>query len=392
MVKENKKICVITGTRADYGLLRWVIDGLDKSNKLKLQLIVTGMHLSPEYGMTINEIKKDGYKVTKILEMLLSSDTPSGISKSIGLGIIGFADIFHSLKPDLIVVLGDRYEILSACIAAMTARIPIAHLHGGEITEGVIDESIRHSITKMSHLHFVATNEYKKRVIQLGEDPEHVFQVGGLGIDNIKNLNLLDKKELERALNFKFAAKNLLVTFHPETLQKMQSGIQLDALLTALKTQSDSKIIFTMPNADTESRILVSKIRNFCDKSPNTKFFTSLGQLKYLSCLKYVDAVIGNSSSGLIEMPSFKKATINIGERQKGRICAQSVINCKADQISILGALKKVYSSRFQESLLEIKNPYGEGGASKKIINVLEKIDLKNLIKKKFFNLSVIDY
>ena len=392
MVKENKKICVITGTRADYGLLRWVIDGLDKSNKLKLQLIVTGMHLSPEHGMTINEIKKDGYKVTKILEMLLSSDTPSGISKSIGLGIIGFADIFRSLKPDLIVVLGDRYEILSACIAAMTARIPIAHLHGGETTEGVIDEAIRHSITKMSHLHFVATNEYKKRVIQLGEDPEHIFQVGGLGIDNIKNLNLLDKKELERALNFKFAEKNLLVTFHPETLQKMKSGVQLDALLTALKTQSDSKIIFTMPNADTESRILASKIRNFCDKSPNTKFFTSLGQLKYLSCLKHVDAVIGNSSSGLIEMPSFKKATINIGERQKGRISAQSVIHCKADQISILGALKKIYSSKFQDSLLEIKNPYGEGGASKKIINILEKIDLKDLIKKKFFNLSVINY
>ena len=344
MVKENKKICVITGTRADYGLLRWVIDGLDKSNKLKLQLIVTGMHLSPEYGMTINEIKKDGYKVTKILEMLLSSDTPSGISKSIGLGIIGFADIFHSLKPDLIVVLGDRYEILSACIAAMTARIPIAHLHGGETTEGVIDEAIRHSITKMSHLHFVATNEYKKRVIQLGEDPEHIFQVGGLGIDNIKNLNLLDKKELERTLNFKFAEKNLLVTFHPETLQKMKSGIQLNALLNALKTQSDSKIIFTMPNADTESRILASKIRNFCDKSPNTKLFTSLGQLKYLSCLQYVDAVIGNSSSGLIEMPSFKKATINIGERQKGRISAQSVINCKADKIAIIKALKKVFS------------------------------------------------
>ena len=392
MVKENKKICVITGTRADYGLLRWVIDGLDKSNKLKLQLIVTGMHLSPEYGMTINEIKKDGYKVTKILEMLLSSDTPSGISKSIGLGIIGFADIFHSLKPDLIVVLGDRYEILSACIAAMTARIPIAHLHGGETTEGVIDESIRHSITKMSHLHFVAANEYKKRVIQLGEDPEHIFQVGGLGIDNIKNLNLLDKKELERTLNFKFAEKNLLVTFHPETLQKMKSGIQLNALLNALKTQSDSKIIFTMPNADTESRILASKIRNFCDKSPNTKLFTSLGQLKYLSCLQYVDAVIGNSSSGLIEMPSFKKATINIGERQKGRISAQSVINCKADKIAIIKALQKVYSSRFQESLLEIKNPYGEGGASKKIIKILEKIDLKDLIKKKFNNLSVINY
>ena len=387
MVKINKNVCVITGTRADYGLLKWLIDGVEKSNILNMQLVVTGMHLSSEYGMTIDEIKNDGFKITKNLEMLLSSDTPAGISKSIGLGIIGFADIFNSLKPDLIVVLGDRYEIFSACIAAMTARIPIAHLHGGETTEGVIDESIRHSITKMSHLHFVATDLYKKRVIQLGEIPNNVFNVGGLGIDNIKNLKLLEKNELEKALDLRFSKKNLLITFHPETLSEMKSGDQFDELLSVLNKQKNTKIIFTMPNADTESKIIFSKIRNFCDKSPNAQYFISLGQLKYLSCLKYIDAVIGNSSSGLTEVPSFKKGTINIGERQKGRIAAKSVIHCKADKNSITKALQKLYSSEFQESLSTIKNPYGDGGASKKIIKVLESIELKGIIKKKFFNL-----
>ena len=387
MVNTNKKICISTGTRADYGLLRWVIDGVKNSKILEKQLLVTGMNLSPEYGMTINEIKKDGFKITKTVEMLLSSDTPVGISKSIGLGIIGFADAFNSIKPDLIVVLGDRYEILSACIAAMSARIPIAHLHGGEATEGLIDESIRHSITKMSHLHFVATNEYKNRVIQLGEMPKNVFNVGGLGIDNIKKLKLLSKKELEKAINFKFSRKNLLVTFHPVTLEEMKSGSQLDQLLLALNKEKDTGIIFTMPNADTESRILFSKIIKFCDRNPNAKCFKSLGQLKYLSCLKYIDAAVGNSSSGLLEVPTFKKGTINIGNRQKGRISAQSVIHSKADENSIIKALEKLYSQEFQKSLPNIKNPYGDGGASDKIVKKLEKTELKGIINKKFYNL-----
>ena len=387
MVKIIKKICIITGTRADYGLLRWVIEGIQNSKSLEKQLVVTGMHLSQEYGMTINEIREDGFKITKTVEMLLSSDSPAGISKSIGLGIIGFADTFNSLKPDLLIVLGDRYEILSACIAAMTARIPIAHLHGGEATEGLIDESIRHSITKMSHLHFVATDEYKNRVIQLGEAPKNVFNVGGLGIDSINKLKLLSKKELEDAIDFKFSRKNLLVTFHPVTLEERKSGAQLDQLLLALSKEKDTSIIFTMPNSDTEGRILFSKIVKFCDLNSNAKCFKSLGQIKYFSCIKFVDAVVGNSSSGLLEVPTFKKGTINIGNRQKGRISAKSVINCEAEQKSILKALKKLYSQEFQDSLTNIINPYGEGGASDKIIKKIEEIELKGIINKKFYNL-----
>ena len=387
MVKTKKNICVISGSRADYGLLRWLIDGLEKSDQFDMQLLVTGMHLSPEHGLTINEIKKDGYKIFKNVEMLLSSDSPAGISKSIGIGIISFADIFESLKPDLIIILGDRFEIFAACIAAMVARIPMAHIHGGETTEGVIDESIRHSITKMSHLHFVSTEQYKKRVIQLGEDPQYIFNVGGLGIDNIRKLKLYSKEELEKELDIKFIKRNLLVTFHPVTLEKLKSGYQLDQLLLALEEQKDSMIIFTMPNADTENRILSTKIINFCNSNPNSKCFTSLGQLKYLSCLKYIDGVIGNSSSGIIEVPSFRKGTINIGERQKGRISGESVIHCDPDKKSIINAIDKLYSLKFQELLLSVKNPYGNGGASSRIIKKLESIDLKGILKKKFYNL-----
>ncbi len=388
MVKPKKKIAVITGTRADYGLLRWVIDGLNKSNFIELKLIATGMHLSPEYGMTINEIKKDGYKITDTVEMLLSSDSPVGISKSIGLGIIGFADIFNKHNPDLVIVLGDRYEILSACISAMSARIPIAHLHGGEATEGLIDESIRHSITKMSHLHFVATEVYRKRVIQLGEIPSNVFNVGGLGIDNIKKLKLFPKKELENEIDFKFSKKkNLLVTFHPLTLEKMTSGQQLDQLLLALEKQEDTSIIFTMPNADTESRILFEKINQYCSLNFNAKCFTSLGQKKYLSCLQFVNGVVGNSSSGLLEVPSFQIGTINIGDRQKGRICADSVINCDAEENSIVNAINILYTENFKKKLRKTKNPYGEGGASDLIVSKLEEINLSGIVKKEFYNL-----
>ena len=387
MVEEVKKICVVTGTRAEYGLLRWVIDGLDKSPSINLQLIATGMHLSYEYGMTIREIKKDGYKISNEIEMLLSSDTPVGISKSIGLGIIGFADAYSSLKPDMVVLLGDRFEILSAAIAAMTARIPIAHIHGGEATEGLIDESIRHSITKMSHLHFVATEEYRKRVIQLGENPKNVFNVGGLGIDNINKLSLLSKREIENVLNLYFNKRNLLITYHPVTLEENSSFYQIDQLLHALDQQKETNIIFTMPNADMESRILSKKIKQFCDKKSNAYLFTSLGQLNYLSCLQFVDAVIGNSSSGLLEVPSFKKGTINIGDRQKGRICAKSVINCQAESKAIINAINHIYSEEFRAILSSVNNPYGEGGASAKIVNKLENVGVRGLLKKKFFNL-----
>ena len=385
----KRKICVVTGTRAEYGLLRWVIDGIENSSFLELQLIVTGMHLSPEFGLTIKEIENDGYFINKKIEMLLSSDSSVGICKSIGLGIIGFADALNELNPDLLILLGDRFEILAAAIGGMTSRLPIAHIHGGETTEGVIDESIRHSITKMSHIHFVATDDYRSRVIQLGEDPSKVFNVGGLGIDNIRKLELLSKKDLEKRLNFSFGEKNLLATFHPVTLEKGTAGNQIDELFDAIAVQDDIKVIFTSPNADNDGRILFNKISHFCTQDPSRYcFFKSLGQLNYLSCLKYIDGVIGNSSSGLIEVPSFKIGTINIGDRQKGRISAKSVINCKPNKESIEKAINLLYSRNFNSNLDKIINPYGEGGASAKIVSQLEKINLQNIIKKKFYDLN----
>ena len=379
---------MITGTRAEYGLLRWVIDGIIRSDSLELQLCVTGMHLSPEFGLTYRQIEKDGYQIDSKVEMLVSADTPSGITKSMGLGLIGFADELHRLKPDIILILGDRYEIMSAAMAATIARIPIAHLHGGEATEGCIDEAIRHSITKMSHLHFVALKEYEKRVIQLGEEPNRVFCVGGLGIDNILKLDLLTKQDLEDSLDFKLGAKSILVTFHPVTLEANTSGGQMNEVLKSLDEFNDYKIIFTMPNADTEGREIFKLIEKFCLRKKNSIAFTSLGQVKYLSCLKYVDFVIGNSSSGLLEVPSFLIPTVNVGDRQKGRLKAVSVIDCVPEKNQILSAIKRAVSAEFKESCMLVKNPYGNGGASKIIIKKLEEINFTNLLKKQFYNIS----
>lgn len=380
-----KKICVITGTRAEYGLLRWVMHGIQDSPKLKLQLVVTGLHLSPEFGLTYKVIEADGFKIDKKIEMLLSSDTSIGVTKSMGLAVCGFADVLAELQPDLLLILGDRYEIFAAAAAAMLARIPIGHVHGGEITEGAFDDAIRHSITKMSHLHFVAAKEYQQRVIQLGEIPERVFQVGGLGIDNILKLKLLSHKMLEESINFSLGKHNLLVTFHPTTLEQGTAAKQMQALLQALDTLEDTHIIFTMPNADTESRILFTMINKFVDEHPQTaKAFTSLGQILYLSCIKHVDGVVGNSSSGLTEAPSFKKGTINIGDRQKGRLKATSVIDCKPIKKDIIKSLRKLYSTEFKQKLNSVINPYGEGGASEKIIKALEYSNFHLLLKKHF--------
>lgn len=384
----KRKICVVTGTRADYGLLRWVMDDIQKEVNLELQLVATGMHMSPEFGLTYREIENDGFFINRKVEILLSADTPSGLAKSIGLGVIGFGDVLQQLQPDLMLVLGDRFEVLSAVIASMIARIPVAHLSGGETTEGVIDESIRHSITKMSHLHFVALEEYRKRVIQLGEQPERVFLVGGLGIDNIYKLSLMKRTELENSLGFKFKKKNLLITFHPATLEKSTSQQQMSELLAALQTLQDTRLIFTMPNADTDSRILKDMILEFSKKYVNAHAFTSLGQLRYLSCLQYVDAVVGNSSSGLTEVPSFKKGTVNIGDRQKGRVKPESVIDCGSDRMSIGLALKKVYSYDFQMMLKTVNNPYDLGGASDKIVKVIQGFSLENILKKSFYDFS----
>ena len=388
MVDKIRKICVVTGSRAEYGLLRWVIDEIEKSKKLDLTLIVTGMHLSPEFGLTIDEIKKDGYKVSDKVEMLLSSDSPSAISKSIGLGLIGFSDKFDLYKPDLLILLGDRFEIFSAAISGLISCIPIAHIHGGESTQGVIDESIRHSITKMSNLHFVAASAYEKRVIQLGESPKYVFNVGGLGIDNINKLRLLTKYNLQEFMDFEFGLKNLIITFHPVTLEKNSSRKQVEELLDALDSFLDINYVFTMPNSDTDGRVIMKMIEDFCKNRKNAKCYKSLGQINYLSCLKYVDGVVGNSSSGLIEAPSFKKGTINIGNRQKGRLKAKSVIDCSAKKSDIVSAIKKLYSAEFQAKLSKTVNPYGNGGASKEIIKIITKIDLKNIVKKKFHDIK----
>ena len=381
-----KTICVVTGTRAEYGLLRWVMEGIRQSPCLELQVIATGMHLSPEFGLTVRAIEDDGFRVDRRVEMLLSSDTAVGVTKSMGLGMIGFADALAELKPDLVLVLGDRYEIFAAAAAAMIARVPIAHLHGGETTEGAFDEAIRHSITKMAHLHFVAAEEYRRRVIQLGEAPERVFQVGGLGIDSILRLQLLTRSELEEALDFKLAPRNLLITFHPVTLEQNTSATQMDELLAALATLADTGLIFTMPNADTEGRVLFQQIQDFCATHPQARAYTSLGQLRYLSCLRYVDGVVGNSSSGLTEAPSFSKGTVNIGDRQRGRLRATSVIDCQPQAAAIAGAIDRLFSPDFQARLAGVKNPNGSGGASDAIVALLEQADLNPLLKKQFYD------
>lgn len=386
-----KTICVVTGTRAEYGLLRWLMEGIRQSPDLKLQVIVTGAHLSPEFGLTYRDIEADGFVIDRKVEMLLSSDTSVGVAKSMGLAMIGFGDAFAELRPDLVLVLGDRYEIFSAAAAATIARIPIAHLHGGETTEGALDEAMRHSITKMAHLHFVAAEAYRRRVIQLGEDPARVFLVGGLGIDNILKLDLLDRVALEAALDFKLGPKNLLITFHPATLEQGAAAGQMDELLAALDTLKDTHIIFTMPNADTEGRALSRLLESYAACRPNAKVYTSLGQMRYLSAIAHVDAVVGNSSSGLAEVPSFRKATVNIGDRQKGRLKAQSVIDCTPDRESIKAALAQAYSADFQASLSQVVSPYGDGGASHKILRNLENHDFSASLKKTFHDLPSID-
>ena len=386
-----KKICIITGTRAEYGLLYWLMKGVESADDLELQIIATGMHLSPEFDLTYQKIEQDGFVIDKKIEMLLSADSEAGISKSMGLGMIGFADALNDLKPDLIVVLGDRFEIFSAVSTAMVTRIPVAHLSGGESTEGVIDEPIRHSITKMSHLHFTATQEYYNRVIQLGEQPNRVFNVGAVGIDNISRLSLLSREKFEQSIKFKLGKHNLLITFHPVTLEQSTAKEQFSNLLQVLDEQADdTRLIFTKANADTDGRIINQMIDDYVSSHLNNSIaYTSLGQLRYLSAMQYVDAVVGNSSSGLSEAPSFKIGTINIGDRQLGRIKAKSVIDCDNSIVTIRSALEKLYSQPFQQQLKQVVNPYGDSGASDKILNIIRSFSLKDILKKKFYDLDV---
>jgi UDP-hydrolysing UDP-N-acetyl-D-glucosamine 2-epimerase len=383
------KICVVTGTRAEYGLLYWTMKSIQANLKTQLSVCVTGMHLSPEFGMTYQQIEEDGFEIDGKVEMLLSSDTSVGVTKSMGLGLIGFADFYERTRPDWVLVLGDRYEILSAVTAAMVARIPIAHCHGGETTEGAIDEAIRHSTTKMSQLHFTSTDEYRNRVIQLGENPQRVFNVGALGIENINRINLLSKLEFEKSIKFNLAELNFLATFHPVTLEKETAEGQLRNLLLALENFPEAKIIFTKANADNDGRIINDILEDYVKKNPlNTILFDSMGQVRYLSAIKHCQVVIGNSSSGLIEVPSFKKPTINIGDRQKGRIQAKSVISCGTDTMKIKKAIDLSLSTRFQKSVENGINPYDSGNASDKIIRRIIQWPIENILKKKFYNLD----
>jgi len=386
----SRRICVVTGSRAEYGLLRWVMEGIRKAPGLELQVVATGMHLSPEFGLTYREIEQDGFRIDRKVEMLVSTDSPTGLAKSMGLGLIGMGEALGQMDPDLVLVLGDRFEIFSAAAAATVLRIPLAHLHGGEATEGAFDEAMRHSITKMSHLHFVAAVEYRNRVIQLGEDPERVFMVGGLGVDSIRNLELLDRSALESSLRFTLGERNLLITFHPTTLESgATSASQMLELLAALEELKDTHLIFTGSNADSEGRNLYAMIESFVAGHGNARAYASLGQTRYLSCLRLVDGVVGNSSSGLLEMPSFGKGTINIGDRQRGRLKAKSVIDCVADRKSIAKALQELYSPGFQVALKHVRNPYGEGGASEKIVQVLRDCSLEQILKKSFRDVAL---
>lgn len=381
-----RRICVVTGSRADYGLLSRLMKLINNEPGLKLQIVATNMHLSPEFGNTYKEIESDGFHIDKKVQMLLSSDSSNATSKSVGLATIGFADAFEDLNPDMLVVLGDRYEILAAVTAALFYKIPIAHIHGGEITEGAYDNCIRHAITKMSHLHFTSTNEYRNRVIQMGENPETVFYMGSLGIDNIRHLKLIEKEKIEEYLSFKIDNKTILVTFHPATLDMESAETQVDNLLDSLRDFIELKIIFTLPNSDTGGDIIIKKINDFVNENRKRSILVkSLGQVRYFSVLKHIVAVVGNSSSGIIEVPSFAKPTLNIGDRQKGRICSQSVFNCGTGKEDIKEGLRRILSSSTQN--LNFSNPYDKTNTAENILLILKKISISDLVKKTFYNI-----
>lgn len=386
---SKRKVCVVTGTRAEYGLLYWLMREIQDDPNLQLQIVVTGMHLSPEFGLTYKTIEQDGFTIDEKVEMLLSSDSPVGIATSIGVGTIGFANAFDRLRPDLVVVLGDRFEILAAAQAAMVARLPLAHLHGGEKTEGLIDESIRHSVTKMSQLHFVSTEDYRKRVIQLGESPERVWNVGAMGIDQIRRLALLARTEFQDSIGFELGQLNFLVTYHPVTLKKQSPEYYLNEMFEALEYFPRAKIIFTKPNSDTDGRIISQMIDDYVSKNKDKAIsFTSLGQLRYLSAIKHCDIVLGNSSSGLIEVPYFKKPTVNIGIRQRGRMKPASVIDCNESKEEIIDAIQKALASSFQEKLKVMESPFGDGFAAVKVKNILASTDLNGIVMKSFYDLG----
>ena len=384
----KRKVCVVTGTRAEYGLLRWLLDEIKSDPELELQTVVTGMHLSPEFGLTYREIEADGIEINAKVEMLLSSDTTIGMAKSIGLGVLGFADTFNFLKPDIVVLCGDRFEILAAAQTAFVSKIPIAHLYGGESTIGVVDEGMRHAITKMSQLHFVSTEAYRKRVIQLGELPEMVFNYGAPGLDNFEKLDPLEKSEVENFLGLQLASPTFLVTYHPTTLETSGSKNTIDVIFKVFDSFPDAKIIFTLANSDAGGRQINQKIRSYAASRPNhCRVFTSMGSYKYISTLRHVDVVIGNSSSGILEAPFLKKPTVNLGLRQIGRLKAASIIDANEDVDSIRVAISKALSPAFQASLKSVESLYGYGQSSGRIKEKLKTISLRDILVKRFYDL-----
>jgi GDP/UDP-N,N'-diacetylbacillosamine 2-epimerase (hydrolysing) len=386
----KKTICVLTATRAEYGLLKTIIQKLDKVDDVIVKVAVTGMHLSSEFGLTYQEIECDGIAIDKKIAILLSADTAVSISKSMALAMISFAEYFEESKPDLLIVLGDRYETLAVCCAAMNAMIPIVHLYGGETTEGAIDESIRHSITKMSYLHLTSTDAYRKRVIQLGENPKRVYTVGAMGIENILQTSLLSKTELEKSIGFCLDKPYAVVTFHPVTLEYLEAGNQFQQVLLAIDEFKNMQFVFTKANADANGRVINKMIDDYVEKHENTVVFASLGMLRYLSAVKYADMVIGNSSSGLVEVPTFGIPTINIGDRQKGRLQAKSVIDCSTVSKNIKQAMHLALSEAFKQSIANCENPYGNGQTSDKIVNTICDFLFSNPIdlKKKFYDVD----
>lgn len=383
-----RKVCVVTGTRAEYGLLSRLMWLIRADHDLTLQIIATNMHLSPEFGLTYKEIEADGFTIDKKVPMHKLADTSNGIVKSMAVELSGIADAYEELRPDLIVLLGDRYEMLIAATAALVYKIPIAHIHGGEITEGAFDDAIRHAITKMSHLHFTSTEEYRRRVIQLGEQPDRVFNVGSLGVENIKKMTLMSKDEIEKSLGFELNKKTVIATYHPVTLTKGNNRIEMDEFLTALDEEKNIRVLFTMPNSDTEGTYISERISEFTTKNKERAVaFTSLGIKRYLSVIKHVAAVIGNSSSGIIEVPSLGIPTLNIGDRQKGRVTCDSIISCYSDKDSIRKGLKKVLSEEMAEIAKEVRNPYEKENTAQSIFNVIKSYSLNNLTQKSFYNL-----
>ncbi|MGX5690569.1 UDP-N-acetylglucosamine 2-epimerase [Arcticibacter tournemirensis] len=382
------KICVFTGSRAEYGLLFPLISALKTRSGYTLQILVSGTHLSTEFGLTYKQIEEDGFCINEKVEMLLSADSDTAIVKSTGIALMGYADALSRLNPDWLLLLGDRFEAFAAATAAHLKKIPVVHLHGGEITEGATDDALRHAISKMSYLHFTSTESHRRRVIQLGEEPFRVFNVGAIGIDNIKQLKLLSKAQLEASLNFSIGEDCILVTFHPVTLESHTATAQLHDLLGVLNKFPELKVVFTLPNADAEGRALIEMIRHFVSENQlRAVSFTSLGQLRYLSLMRLVKAVVGNSSSGIIEAPSFGVPTLNIGDRQKGRERAESVLNVSHEPKAIEEGLNKVLSQTFQDFARTVNNPYGNGDSTIKILNILDQFKQPLDLKKTFFDL-----